>query len=326
MKIRIMATESLGVRGLCCTVVLGNRKILIDPGIALGWSRHGFLPHPFQIAVGVELRERIVAEMQDATDVVFSHFHGDHCPLLNPNPYQLGIDRIMHSLNHCQIWAKNTETCMQVQWKRKDDLSDIPGVALQNAEGQTVGPLAFSIAVPHGNTGGTSNTVMMTKITEGSESFVHASDIQLLDDYTVDLIVEWRPDVVLVSGPPLYHFNSSSFQMQRERAWMNAVRLSEHVETLIIDHHLLRSEEGMEWLESLKRAVSHKVLCAAEFMEKPPLLLEAWREDLYRWLPVAEDWHVKYQSGQVDPEEYRIRGWKLLAKKKNIDKHALFEL
>lgn len=325
MKIRILATESLGVRGLCCSVVLGSRKILIDPGIALGWSRHGLLPHPFQIAVGAEIRESIVAELQDATDLVFSHLHGDHCPLLYPNPYQLGIDRVLNSLKRCQIWAKNTETCTQVQRKRSDDLSDIPGVDLQNAEGQTVGSLSFSIAVPHGNTGGKSNTVMMTKITEGGRSFVHASDIQLLDNCTIDLIAEWQPDIVLVSGPPLYHFNSSSFRPQRERAWMNAVRLAEHVETLIIDHHPLRSEEGMEWLNSLKDAAGHKVLCAAEFMDSPPLLLEAWREDLYRWLPVAEGWHVKYQDGQADPEEYRIKGWKLLAKKKNIDKNALFE-
>ena len=57
MKIRILGTESLGVRGLCCSVELKGRKILIDPGIALGWNRYGFLPHPFQVAVGARTRE-----------------------------------------------------------------------------------------------------------------------------------------------------------------------------------------------------------------------------------------------------------------------------
>ena len=41
MKIDIIGAESLGVRGLCCFVTVGEQKILIDPGIALGFLRHG---------------------------------------------------------------------------------------------------------------------------------------------------------------------------------------------------------------------------------------------------------------------------------------------
>jgi hypothetical protein len=89
MIIKILGSESLGVRGLSCSVELKNRKIFIDPGIALGWSRYGFFPHPFQIAIGAGIREKIIEELKNASDVIFSHFDGDHCPLYNPNPYQL---------------------------------------------------------------------------------------------------------------------------------------------------------------------------------------------------------------------------------------------
>jgi len=40
MKIEIVGTESMGVRGMCCFVQTESRKILIDPGIALGYKRY----------------------------------------------------------------------------------------------------------------------------------------------------------------------------------------------------------------------------------------------------------------------------------------------
>jgi len=60
MKIEILGTESLGVRGLSCFVETGNRKILIDPGIALGYMKYKLLPHPFQIAVDERIQKKIV--------------------------------------------------------------------------------------------------------------------------------------------------------------------------------------------------------------------------------------------------------------------------
>lgn len=41
---------------------------------------------------------------------------------------------------------------------------------------------------------------MMTRIEEDMV-FVHASDIQLLDDATVDRILAWHPNILLASGP-----------------------------------------------------------------------------------------------------------------------------
>ena len=94
MTLEIIATESLGVRGMCCLVTTGERRILIDPGLALGYLRHGLLPHPLQVANGIKVRQKILKAVQIATDIVFSHFHGDHIPLLRANPYQLSFEQI----------------------------------------------------------------------------------------------------------------------------------------------------------------------------------------------------------------------------------------
>ncbi|MBN2160358.1 MAG: hypothetical protein JW807_13260 [Spirochaetes bacterium] len=312
MIIKILSAESLGARGLSCSIMLKERNILIDPGIALGWSRHGLLPHPFQVSVGTEIRQTIREELGNATDVIFSHYHGDHCPLQDPNPYQLGLDDVKDSLSRCRIWARGRGNASPTQQRRRDELAGLLENRWHEAEGLRQGPLEFSLPVPHGQLGDERGMVMMSRIKEDGATFVHASDIQLLDKTTIALISDWKPDIVLASGPPLYHYSSPSFQIQRDSAWKNALELSDNTGTLIIDHHLLRSEEGIEWLNKLKNAAANRILCAADFMEREPLFLEAWRNELYELVPVPGGWHDDYRDGKTEIERYRTAGWRVL--------------
>ncbi|MBN1625433.1 MAG: hypothetical protein JW944_02825 [Deltaproteobacteria bacterium] len=318
MIIKILGAESLGVRGLSCSVELKNRKIFIDPGIALGWLRHGFLPHPFQVAVGAGIREKIIRELKDTDDVVISHFDGDHCPLHEPNPYQLGLDKVKDILSGCRIWARGTENSTPTQQKRRRDLEAVVKKDLENADGMKDGCLEFSCPVPHGQRGGEENMLMMSRIQVEGETFVHASDVQLLEDKTLEIILDWKPDVVLVSGPPLYHYSSPLFNDLREKALRNAKRLSRNVDTLIIDHHLLRSKEGIDWLAGLKHSSENRVCCAADFMKREAVFLEAWRGELYKWLPVDEGWHEDYMHGKADFNDYRTGGWDALISNNRI--------
>ncbi|MBN1104353.1 MAG: hypothetical protein JXL84_13125 [Deltaproteobacteria bacterium] len=312
MIIKIFGAESLGVRGLSCSVELKSRKIYIDPGIALGWSRYGFLPHPFQIAIGAGIREKIIEALKGASDIIFTHFDGDHCPLRNPNPYQLANHDIEDSLSDCLIWARGPNNSPPTQQRRRKELAETAGKGLQSPEGMKHGPLEFSAPVPHGQQGAAENMVMMCRIEEGGETFVHASDTQLLEEKTIEVILDWKPDVLLVSGPPLYHYSGSSFDALGEKAWQNARKLSSHVDTVIIDHHLLRSEEGIDWLTRLKHSSGNKVYCAADYMKREAIFLEAWRKQLYEWLPVCKDWHEDYRQGKVDFGDYRIKGCEVL--------------
>jgi predicted metallo-beta-lactamase superfamily hydrolase len=303
MRIEILGTESLGVRGLSCVVEVENRKIVIDPGLALGYRRHGLLPHPAQVAVGEQVRRRILAELRDATDVVMSHFHGDHVPLPDANPYQLKAQQAMPLCRKAQLWIKGPQGLSDNMLRRRESLGKVLGRRLPNVEGQRDGPLAFSLPVPHGRLNTRLGTVMMTRIAWGDTVFVHASDIQLLDGETVSLILDWQPDIVLVGGPPLYLARLSS--KHREIAWKNARRLARHVDTLILDHHLLRCEEGLSWLNRLSSETGHSVICAADFMKRPRRLLEARREQLYEEIPVPKGWHEAYACGDADTRCYR---------------------
>jgi predicted metallo-beta-lactamase superfamily hydrolase len=303
MHIEILGMESLGVRGLSCVVEVENRKIVIDPGLALGYRRHGLLPHPAQVAVGEQVRREILAELKEATDVVMSHFHGDHVPLPNANPYQLKAQEVAPLCRTTRFWAKGPKGLSHSMVRRGESLCQVLGRDLPNAEGRKDGPLAFSPPVPHGEPGSHLGTVMMTRIESEGTVFVHASDIQLLNGGAVSLILDWHPNIVLVGGPPLYLSWLSS--KRRKVAWENAQRLARHVDTLILDHHLLRCEEGLSWLDRLSFETGHRVICAADFMERPRCLLEARREQLYEEMPVPKGWHEAYARGDADTRRYR---------------------
>lgn len=302
MNLEMIGAESLGVRSLCCLVTLPNRRILIDPGVSLGYMRHGLLPHPLQVAEGYKVRGKILRLLHDATDVVFSHFHGDHIPLAKANPYQLSIRSLPSHFRELRCWSKSNEGLSANMSKRFQDLSDLLGANLQIAEGRSEGPLAFSRAVPHGTLNSNMGTVMMTKIQMGSQVFVHASDIQLLDDSTVDKVINWQPDIVLAAGPPLYL--SQLNKAKREYAWDNAVRMARNIDTVILDHHLMRSKEGAIWLDKISTTVGKKVYCTADFMKRPRRLLEADRSRLYEEMPVPEQWHNDYAKGRADFDRY----------------------
>ncbi|MBN1930258.1 MAG: MBL fold metallo-hydrolase [Desulfobacterales bacterium] len=301
MDIEILGAESLGVRGLCCFVKTGDRKILIDPGIALGYIRNKLLPHPFQISVDESIQKKIIHAWSQATDIVISHFHGDHVPLADANPYQLDLKKCI-GLNHSvKIWSKDPSHFSPIEHRRAESFSSILNTSLISAEGIKNGPMVFSQAVPHGDTANM-ETVMMTRI-EANQIFVHASDIQLLDDYTVSQILFWKPNIILAAGPPLYLQRLSELQLNT--AWKNAIRLGQAIDQVILDHHLMRSHEGVKWLKDLSHIVKNKVVCAADFMQKPKLLLEAERSRLYEIMPVPEGWHERYRQGNVNTDAYR---------------------
>jgi hypothetical protein len=303
MHIEILGAESLGVRGLSCMVQVDDRRIVIDPGLALGYQRQGLLPHPAQVAVGEEVRRRIIAALKLATDVVISHLHGDHVPLPDANPYQLKAGQVAPFSPRTRFWVKGPEGLSSNMVRRRTTLSRALGRDLPNADGQSAGPLTFSPPEPHGEPNTHLGTVIMTRVEGEDTVFVHAPDIQLLDSKPVALLLDWQPDIALIGGPPLYlPFLSAR---QRRVAWKNARRVARHVGTLILDHHMLRSEEGLAWLDRLSAETGHRVICAADFAKQPRCLLEARREQLYQEMPVPEGWHEAYVRGEADTRGYR---------------------
>lgn len=300
------------MRSLCTVVETGDRSIVIDPGLSLGSLRFGLKPHPFQVAIGAQIRRGIIAELRTSTDIVISHFDGDHTPTVEPNQYQIAVKDVVDDFRRCRLWIKGPQRSSDQQLRRWMDLEDAIDREIPGMDGKSDGPFSFSRPVPHGQQDPYGRSVMMTRIVEGRFSFVHASDTQLLDTTAIEAIVAWQPDVVLVSGPPLYRFDAGVADPAWQKAADNAVAISRVAGTTIVDHHLLRSEMGLAWIEDVRRRSVGRVICAADFMNRGPLLLEAWRGQLYEMVPVPDEWHSVNAQGVAPAEEYLDRTWAAL--------------
>ncbi|OEU42259.1 hypothetical protein BGV40_10490 [Methanosarcina sp. Ant1] len=296
MKIEILGCESFGARSLACVIKTDERKIVIDPGVALARLRSGLFPHPVEVAAAFRIREKVLFALEGVTDIVISHYHGDHMPLRAEDPYQLPMEALP-SLEGVNFWCKGPEKISSLSTKRRNELSDFLGFPLPASEGGSSGNMDFSSPTPHGVREKGFGAVMMTRICEGDEVFVHSSDIQLLDREAVLKVLAWKPKIVFASGPPLYL--SHRIPEIGKEAFENAFLLARNVDTLILDHHLLRSFEGYRWLKELAGKVENRVLCAAEFMGKEPELLEAQRKTLYEKMPVPPGWHEAYSRGKA---------------------------
>jgi len=303
MQIEILGTESLGVRGLSCVVRTHDRSIVIDPGLALGFRRHSLLPHPFQVAAGENVQRKIVTALRDCSDIVISHFHGDHMPLAHANPFQLSAQNVSGLFRKPRLWCKSPQYLSPAMKRRCNDLSRVLERRLPCSEGLRDGPLHLSRPMPHGEANTHLGEVMMTRIEDSEDVFVHASDIQLLDESPVEQILDWKPSVLIASGPPLYLGHLSS--KKRKDARDNALLLAAEVPVLILDHHMLRSEEGYRFLEDLSSSAGKRIFCAADYMKRERLPLEAWRQKLYLEMPVPEGWHKAYALGISDTAPYR---------------------
>jgi hypothetical protein len=227
--------------------------------------------------------------------------------LADANPYQFNIKKIIRLNQDVRIWAKREEHLSRLERGRADSLALILKNNLIPAEGENSEVMTFSRAVPHGENN--SESVMMTRIEEDFV-FVHASDIQLLNERSIHQILSWKPDIVLAGGPPLYLAHKFSKESIRN-AWHNAKSLALGVDTLILDHHLMRNFEGIKWIKRLSGFAKGRVICSADWMKKPRMLLEARRRQLYRDMPVPEAWHEDYAKGRVNTDEYWNRAQKL---------------
>ena len=303
VHIEILGAESLGVRSLACMVETAERKIVIDPGVALGYRRHGLLPHPVQAAASEAVKTAIEKALQSATDVVISHYHGDHHPMVNANPYQLSVEQVIESCKNARFWTKGTSDLSLNQANRAKSLAQKLNRALPAAEGMSDGSLRFSVPVPHGEHSRRNATVMMTRIEDEDGVFVHASDIQMLNDEAIEIIIAWQPTVVLAAGPPIYLPIITS--EMRENALRRTMQLAKEVDTLILDHHVMRSKVGERWLNSLYSPSKRKVICAADFMGRRRRLLEAERVQWYKKVPVPDGWHEAYARGEVSVKPYQ---------------------
>ena len=303
MKIEVLGTESLGVRGLSCYIDTGNHRILIDPGIALGYTRWKLHPHPLQALMGDIIRARITMYWRKADYIVLTHMHGDHIPLYNANPFQLDLYMLDHR-GEKRIIAPPPSILNKKERIRLAKIHELYGERLISIKWRAaeIGPVRVFGPYNHG----LSHTEVYVVYISGSPSILHLSDTGLLVEKVVEIARQYRPDIVITDGPPLYRYlhDEKAARDILNRAEQVLNKIARYVDKIIIDHHINRCDQGYKWIRSGIRSRSDNgIMTAAEYMGRKPLLLESWRRALYRLLPVSNYWFNNDYRGTI--EEYK---------------------
>jgi len=123
--------------------------------------------------------------------------------------------------------------------------------------------------------------VISTTITYENEKFIHSSDLEgpVIEDQAEWLINE-DPSILILDGPSTYLIPYMLNLINLRRAIDNTCRIIEETERLnliIYDHHLprdMRFKERVAQVYEKAREQNKRVLTAAEYMGRTPIVLE----------------------------------------------------
>jgi hypothetical protein len=106
-----------------------------------------------------------------------------------------------------------------------------------------------------------------------------------MSDETMRLILNEKPNVLVLGGPPTYLKGARVPETSIQRGIMNSAKLAMAVREVIFEHHVLRSETWRADAKPVFDAASKMeniIVTAAEYLNQPTRLLESRRQELYK--------------------------------------------
>ena len=279
MKITPLAFDSFSVRSMATLVEIGSKKVLLDPGIAVGPRRFGVEPSREEIIALDRDRRAIIKALGDVDIITISHYHFDHHPYyddleFNEAAYTGKVVLAKDFRNNITAGQKRRHAVFQrVAEPLAREISYVDGRDL-NFEGVR---FSFSKAVPHGSHD--KGHVLMTTVSR-KEKLMHCSDIHgCVDDETADIIIANNPDYIIMGGPPTYLLGTrfSKDDLEKAVANINNILDKSKVKKLVLDHHLLRDLRYKKYVWKLFD--DSRVMTAAEFVGREDMQLEARRKE-----------------------------------------------
>jgi len=304
IKVTPLAAESLGVRSMCTLVETSDVTMLLDAGVSLCPYRFSLPPHPFEFQTISKLRECIARAAEKANLVTISHYHFDHhTPSFedwvvnwteaNETARQIYQDKTVLFKNPREkINASQRQRAWLFQktggtYAHKLEVAD--GKAF--AYGKTV--LRFSEPVVHGSEDSMLGWVIMLTVECEGERFMFAPDVQgPMSSYTLKLIKESGPTVIMLGGPPFYLGGFRVDLAQLEGGRRNLESIVETVPLVILEHHALRDESWKQKVVSVYEKASeakHRLVTAAEYLGADNMFLESKRKQLYADFPPSPE-------------------------------------
>jgi len=302
-----LAAESLGVRSMCTYVETKDVKILLDGGVSLCPLRHGLPPHPREFEAIIGARQRIAESAEKADIITISHYHYDHVTpafedwLCN---WTQAIGTAQQIYSGKKVFVKNPRDHINSSQRERAWLfrktSGKHVSTLETADGKTFTcqdtQITFSDPVPHGPENSELGWVLMTTIRCQDESFLFASDVQgPMRSLTLRIILEEKPHLLMLGGPPLYLTGFKVTEQQNEDAMDNLLKIAENIPHVILDHHILRDEDWRNkcgYIIDSAHESGNILQTAAEYIGVGNTPLEATRNLLYDKDPPSRDFKI----------------------------------
>jgi predicted metallo-beta-lactamase superfamily hydrolase len=272
MKVIPLTFDSMGVRSMCC-FIQGDYNILMDPGVSLAPHRFGLPPHELELQQLAKKRELINEYSTKAHIITISHWHNDHhTPFITGLYGSVTPQTASKVYQGKEILGKSLSGLNYMQKKRARSFLNHCSFTPADGNSFSFGSVKIrgSPPCPHG--AAVRIPVIMVCI-EGEKKILHASDTQGISGVTH--ILEESPDIVIMSGPPVYLMSPEQIQT----AQSNILAIADCARELILDHHHVRDLMYREQLPEVWKNI--KVKTAAEYSGCPNLLLEARREELF---------------------------------------------
>ena len=304
IKVTPLAAESFGVRSMCTMVETPDVAMLLDAGISLAPYRFNLPPHPIEFQTINKLRKTIAEAADKAQVTTISHYHFDHH---TPSFEDWVVNWTEDGETARQIYqsktvlVKNPKEKINASQRQRAWMFQKTGgkraKTLEAADGKTFTfgqtALRFSEAVPHGFEDSILGWVIMATVEHSNERFMFAPDIQgPMSTHTLQLILDAKPTVIMLGGPPLYLGGFRVEITQLEQGLRNLERIVEAVPLVVLEHHALRDESWRPKMEKVFQKASqsgHSILTAAEYTGKENLFLESKRKQLYRDQPPSAE-------------------------------------
>ena len=284
----------MGVRSMCTLVGTRDVTILLDAGVALG-PRFRLLPHPREFIARYKARERITDAAGKAQVVTISHYHNDHHTPNYLDPVWLGSSPELSQRTYARKivlvkdYRSNVNTAQRrrgwmfkqaaEKWAARFEVAD--GKSFEFGETR----VRFPPPVPHGEAESELGWVLLCIVERSGEKILFAPDVQgPVAEKTLKIILDERPDLLVMGGPPTYLQGFRIGEEFFQTSLRNMEKIAQHVEKVVIDHHLLRDEGWHRFLEpvrTLAEKLGHRVLTAADILGIEPEPLECNRRELY---------------------------------------------
>ncbi len=299
IEITPLASESMGVRSLCTHVKTPDISLLLDPSAALAF-RPPYDPHPEEYRALDEALDRIRAFAESSDFISVSHYHYDHVRpgLLNWHYNFSSRDDLLGIFGGKRVLAKDNREKINPSQRRRAFFfeKDLRGLSdIEWADGRTFSlgdtNITFSHPVPHGPEESRLGFVLITIVEHDGRRFVFAPDVQgPICRRTLSYLLGVEADLMVVGGPPIYLKRFS--EKEGQVALYSLTTLATSTKHLVVDHHLMRSNEWMDWITPIKNAAERRendVMTMAELGDSKPQFLEANRETLYKQKPPDDE-------------------------------------